>query len=73
MFGINAASQPEVIQTPVVPPSLRDSQVNVPGSIGIEMQLSDVGLFDTCFTEPQRRFSQDLARAAHKSEDGSKR
>lgn len=73
MFGINAASQPEVIQTPVVPSCLRESQINVPGPVEVGRQSLDDGLFDSCFTTPQQRFSHDLERAVHRNEDASKR
>ena len=71
MFGINALSQPELIQTPLVPPCLAESHVTVPVPTD-HLQAVDEQLFHSCFVHPVALITQTLDKLKPKEEGREK-
>ena len=71
MFGINALSQPELIQTPLVPPCLAHSNVTVPVPTD-HLQDLDEQLYHSCFVHPLALITQTLDNLKPKEEGKEK-
>lgn len=67
MFGINALSQPELIQNSLVPPCLEDSHVTVPDQAD-QPQPLDESLYHSCFVHPLALVTQTLDKLKLKEE-----
>ncbi|KAJ7336620.1 hypothetical protein OS493_011839 [Desmophyllum pertusum] len=61
MFGVNALSQPELIQTPLVPPCLAYSHVTLPAHTD-QLQALDESLYHSCFVHPLALITQTLEK-----------
>ena len=66
MFGINALSQPELIQNLTVPPCLATSLVTVPRQV--EMLPVDKSFYHFCFVYPLVLVTHSLQKLKHKEE-----
>ena len=66
MFGINALSQPELIQNLTVPPCLATSLVTVPRQA--EMLPVDKSFYHFCFVYPLVLVTHSLQKLKHKEE-----
>lgn len=66
MFGINALSQPELIQNLTVPPCLATSLVTVPRQA--EMLPVDKSFYHFCFVYPSVLVTHSLQKLKHKEE-----
>ena len=66
MFGINALSQPELIQNLTVPPCLATSLVTVPRQA--EMLAVDKSFYHFCFVYPLVLVTHSLQKLKHKEE-----
>lgn len=67
MFGINALSQPELIQNPLVPPCLADSHVTVPEQPN-QLKAPDESLYLSCFVHPLTIITKTLEKLPPKEE-----
>ena len=67
MFGINALSQPELIQNSLVPPCLAVSHVTLPPQVD-QMQALDESLYHSCFVYPLVLVAQSLEKLKLKEE-----
>ena len=67
MFGVNALSQPELIQTPLVPPCLAYSHVTLPAHTDL-LQALDESLYHSCFVHPLALITQTLEKLKLKDE-----
>jgi len=71
MFGINALSQPELMQTPLVPPCLTDSHVTLPALMD-QLPALDEHLYHSCFVHPLALLTQTLNKLKPKEEGKDK-
>ena len=67
MFGINALSQPELIQNALVPPCLAESHVTVPEQPD-QLKAPDESLYHSCFIQPLTFITKTLEKLKPKEE-----
>ena len=67
MFGINALSQPELIQNALVPPCLAESHVPVPEQPN-QLKAPDESLYHSCFIQPLTMITTTLEKLKPKEE-----
>jgi len=67
MFGINALSQPELIQNALVPPCLAQSHVTVPEQPN-QLKAPDESLYHSCFIHPLAIITKTLEKLKPKEE-----
>ena len=67
MFGINALSQPELIQNVLVPPCLAESHVTVPEQSS-QLKVPDGSLYHSCFVHPLTVIAKTLEKLKPKEE-----
>ena len=71
MFGINALSQPELIQSPMFPPCLADTHVTLPAQTD-RLKALDEQLYHSCFVHPLALITQTLNKLKPKEEGKEK-
>lgn len=71
MFGINALSQPELIQNSLVPPCLAESHVTVPEQPN-QLKAPDESLYHSCFIHPLTSMTMTLEKLKPKEETTEK-
>lgn len=70
MFGINAVSQPELVQSPVFPVCLESTLINLPGNKSLQVQYeNDGGLYQELFELPQVMYRQSIEKNVSKEEE----
>ena len=67
MFGINALSQPELIQNALVPPCLAESHVTVPEPPN-QLKAPHESLYQSCFIHPLTIITKTLEKLKPKEE-----
>ena len=67
MFGINALSQPELIQNAFVPPCLAESHVTVPEQPN-QLKTPDESLYHACLIHPLTIITTTLEKLKPKEE-----
>ena len=67
MFGINALSQPELIQNALAPPCLAESHVTVPEQPN-QLKALDESLYHSCFIHPLTIITKTLEKLKPKEE-----
>ncbi|EDO28050.1 predicted protein, partial [Nematostella vectensis] len=68
MFGINAVSQPELVQSPIYPECLADSQVTLPLKPAERVNSTGSGLYYGCFVQPLEDFRATLEKSFKEEE-----